>query len=208
MWISFAPYWEFQETLDDLNLHDQNQVEIVFRTTSSYDPPKITPTIKGCGVHVKCICPPLKFGESNMHHQCHSTNTLLPLLPPLFSSSYGSDMDYESSNNVKVSRISSEITNNEFYSSLKGLHGDDSDVRECQRQPPLVPVDIRHLLLPSDVGLPMDVSNGSDLGLGRLIFESTIRDGYDLGSSSMTDTFGSSDSDLNSYPPSKKMRTS
>ncbi|GMY13850.1 homeobox-DDT domain protein RLT3 isoform X2 [Fagus crenata] len=57
-----------------------------------------------------------------------------------------------------------------------GLRGDDSDVRECQ--PPLAPVDIRHLLLPSDVGLPMDMSNGSDLGLGRLIFESTIRDGY------------------------------
>jgi hypothetical protein len=115
-------------------------------------------------------------------------------------------MDYESSNNVKVSSISSEITNNEFDSSLKGLHGDDSDVRECQ--PPLVPVDIRHRLLPSDVGLPMDMSNGSDLGLGQLIFESTIRDGYDLGSSSTTHTFVSSDSDLNSYPPSKKMRTS
>jgi hypothetical protein len=35
MWISFAPYREFQEALDDLNLHDQNQVEIVFRTISS-----------------------------------------------------------------------------------------------------------------------------------------------------------------------------
>jgi len=42
----------------------------------------------------------------------------------------------------------------------------DSDVTQCQ--PPLVLMshDIGYLSLPSDSGLPVDVTNGSDLGLG------------------------------------------
>ncbi|KAF3963158.1 hypothetical protein CMV_012425 [Castanea mollissima] len=154
LWVSFVPYGEFHETFDDLNLYDQNEVEIVFKTASTYDPPKITPTIKRCGVHTKCICPQT-FGESNLHHQCHSANPLQPLLP-LFPSS-------------------TKITNHGIDSNLRGLNGDDSDVIECQ--PPLVPDDARHLLFPSTVGLQLDMINGSDLGLGRLVFESTISDG-------------------------------
>uniref|UniRef100_A0A7N2LXN0 Uncharacterized protein n=1 Tax=Quercus lobata TaxID=97700 RepID=A0A7N2LXN0_QUELO len=48
------------------------------------------------------------------------------------------------------------------------------------------PNDIGHLSLPSDSGLPIDMTNGSDLGSR---FDSTVGDGYDLGSSSFVYPF-------------------
>nr|POE74093.1 hypothetical protein CFP56_64339 [Quercus suber] len=78
-----------------------------------------------------------------MHNQCHSANPLQPLLP-LFPSS-------------------TKITNHGIDSGLRGLYGDDSDVRECQ--PSLVPDDTRHLLFPSTVGLPLVLSLAFDVRL-------------------------------------------
>ena len=41
---------------------------------------------------------------------------------------------------------------------------------------------IEHLSLPSDSGLPMDLANGPDFGLG---FDLTVSHGFNLGSSSL-----------------------
>uniref|UniRef100_A0A7N2LW61 Uncharacterized protein n=1 Tax=Quercus lobata TaxID=97700 RepID=A0A7N2LW61_QUELO len=77
-----------------------------------------------------------------------------------------------------------------------------------ERQSPLVPRDIGwHLSLPSDSGLPfpMDVTNGSGLGFR---FDSTICDGFDLGSLSMAYPSVNNDSNFNQNPQSKHRRTS
>ena len=52
----------------------------------------------------------------------------------------------------------------------------------------------------SNSGLSMDVTNGSEFDFG---FQSTLGDGFDMGSSSLND-----DSDFSPYPQSKKMRPS
>ncbi|KAF3954718.1 hypothetical protein CMV_019970 [Castanea mollissima] len=59
--------------------------------------------------------------------------------------------------------------------------------------------------LPSDV-LPVDTTNGSELGLGQQ--DLGFSDGFDLGSSSVAHAFDNNDSDFNLFPPSKKTRTS
>ena len=56
----------------------------------------------------------------------------------------------------------------------------NSIVTQCQ--PPQVPPETGHLSLPTDSGLPIDVTNGPDLGLG---FDSTVGDGFNLSSSSI-----------------------
>ena len=76
-------------------------------------------------------------------------------------------------------------------------------VTQCQ--PPLVSHEIGHLSLPIDSRLQLDVTNGSDLGLG---YDSTVGDGFDLVPSSMAYSSVNYDSNFNPYPQSKKMRTS
>nr|XP_023877191.1 uncharacterized protein LOC111989631 isoform X2 [Quercus suber] len=49
--------------------------------------------------------------------------------------------------------------------------------------------------------LQLDVTNGSDLGLG---FDSTVGDGFDLASSSTVYSSVNCDSDFNPYPQLKK----
>ena len=57
------------------------------------------------------------------------------------------------------------------------------------------------LSLPIDSRLQLDVTNGSDLGLGS---DSTVGDGFDLASSSMVYSFVNCDSNFNPYPQLKK----
>ena len=64
---------------------------------------------------------------------------------------------------------------------------------------------IEHLSLPSSSGLPMDVANGSDFGLG---FDLTVGYGFNLGSSSLVYPSVNDDFDFNPYPQLKKMKTS
>ena len=71
----------------------------------------------------------------------------------------------------------------------------DSVVTQCQ--PPLVSHEIGHLSLPIDSRLQLDVTNGSDLGLGS---DSTVGDGFDLAPSSMADSSINYDSEFNPNP--------
>ena len=71
----------------------------------------------------------------------------------------------------------------------------DSAVTQCQ--PPLVSHEIGHLCLPIDSRLQLDVTNGSDLGLGS---DSTVGDGFDLAPSSMADSSINYDSEFNPNP--------
>ena len=59
----------------------------------------------------------------------------------------------------------------------------------------IVPDDIVHLSLPSDLGLPLDVTSGSDFGLG---FDLTVGHGFNLGSSSLAFPLLNEDFDFNS----------
>ena len=79
----------------------------------------------------------------------------------------------------------------------------DSAVTQCQ--PCLVSHETRHLSLPIDSRLQLDVTNGSDLGLRS---DSTVGDGFDLAPSSMAYSSVNYDSNFNPYPQLKKMRTS
>ena len=85
---------------------------------------------------------------------------------------------------------------------LNAVHN-DSYLIECQ--PSLVPNDIEHLSLPSDLGVPMDVTNGSDFGLD---LDLTVGYGFNLGSSSLVYPSVKDDLDFNPYPQLKKMKTS
>ena len=64
---------------------------------------------------------------------------------------------------------------------------------------------IEHLSLPSDSGLPINVTKGSDFGLG---FDLTVGHGFNLGSSSLVYPSINNDFDFNPYPQLRKMKTS
>ena len=59
-----------------------------------------------------------------------------------------------------------------------GFHNDGCDLNTVRNHSYLVCIE--HLSLPSDSGLPMDVANESDFGLG---FDLTVAHGFNLGSS-------------------------
>ncbi|KAK7858345.1 hypothetical protein CFP56_013064 [Quercus suber] len=87
-------------------------------------------------------------------------------------------------------------------SSFASIGYNDSDVGRTLA--PLVPegTTIHHSLSV----LPVNTTNGSELGLGRL--DLGFSDGFDPGSSSMAHAFDNNDSNFNPFPPSKKTRTS
>ncbi len=203
-------------------------------TSYSLEPRNLTAIIKGLAVHVECICCPRKSGTlysplPSARHGGRSSsvpdNTEPSTLQPFFPTSWHSYMDHEIFNNKRVLRLSRETTSNGFHSGVKGFHNDeydmilssnaypigslgydDLDSEECQ--PPRVLDDTRHNSSPSDLRIPWHTTNGCNLGLGRLIIESTISNEFELGSSSMVHTFVNSHSDFTLYPLSKKMRTS
>ncbi|XP_075638430.1 TMV resistance protein N-like [Castanea sativa] len=129
-------------------------------------------------------------------------NTELPPLPAIFSTPYGSDLDHGVSN---IGGVSGLLIDPNFESSF---HDDVHDLDLSASRdgcPPLVLDDIEHHCLPSDA-LPIDTTNGSELGLGRQ--DLRFSDGFDQGSSSVAHAFDNNNSDFNMFPPSKNARTS
>ncbi|KAF3956362.1 hypothetical protein CMV_018504 [Castanea mollissima] len=129
-------------------------------------------------------------------------NTEPPPLPAIFSTPYGSDLDHGVSNTGGVSGL---LIDPNFESSF---HDDVHDLDLSASRdgcPPLVLDDIEHHCLPSDA-LPVDTTNGSELGLGRQ--DLRFSDGFDQGSSSVAHAFDNNNFDFNLFPPSKKARTS
>ncbi|XP_050243019.1 disease resistance protein RUN1-like isoform X8 [Quercus robur] len=193
------------------NPSEQNDVTITVEIqyqgmSSSSDDPKIT----WLGVHVDCIC----CGSSSVpddidHHsfpsdvglQMDTTNGLdLPMGHPGLGFTYGLD-DLGSSS---IARIC-DNTDPDFESSFRDdVHDLDSSASR-DACPPIVLDDIEHHSLPSDV-LPVDTTNGSELGLGWQ--DLGFNDGFDLGSSSVAHAFDNNNFDFNQFPPSKKARRS
>ncbi|KAF3950921.1 hypothetical protein CMV_023384 [Castanea mollissima] len=174
------------------------------REYCSSDDPKIT----WLGVHVDCICsddidhhsfpsdvglqmdttngldlpmghPSLGF-TYGLDDQDSSTiaricdNTEPPPLPAIFSTPYGSDLDHGVSNTGGVSGL---LIDPNFESSF---HDDVHDLDLTASRdgcPPLVLDDIEHHCLPSDA-LPVDTTNGSELGLGQQDLDSFASIGY------------------------------
>ncbi|KAK7854855.1 hypothetical protein CFP56_030666 [Quercus suber] len=149
--------------------------------------------------------------------------------PAVFSTSYGSDLDHGVLNSGGASGLLIE-PNSGLAGSCLGFEGFEStfhgDVHNLDSSSiaypftrigyldsnaaidgcsPLVLDDIEHHSLPSDV-LPVDTTNGSELGLGWQ--DLGFSDGFDLGSSSVAHAFDNIDTDINLFPPSKKARTS
>ncbi|KAK9985507.1 hypothetical protein SO802_030458 [Lithocarpus litseifolius] len=138
------------------------------------------------------------LGSSSIARICD--NIELPPSPAIFSTPCGSDLDHGVFNTggVVLDDIVSTVHSNGYdlgFTSIANpflsIGYNDSDVGE--HWPPSVPKDtIRHSL-PSDM-LPVDTTNGSELGLGRLNLG--FSDGFDLGSSSVAHAFDNNDSDL------------
>ncbi|XP_075638587.1 disease resistance protein Roq1-like [Castanea sativa] len=167
------------------------------------------------------------LGSSSRAWICDDTE--LQPLPAVFSTSYGSDLDHGVLNSGGVSGpligpnsgLAGSYLGFEGYESTfpdevhnldsssiaypfarSGYLDSNASIDGCS---PLVLDDIEHHSLPSDV-LPVDTTNGSELGLGRQ--DLGFSDGFDLGSSSVAHAFDNNDSDFNLFPPSKKTRTS
>ena len=148
--------------------------------------------------------------------QAFDNNELQPL-PDVFSTSYGSDLDHgvsglliKPNSGLTGSYLGFEGFESTFHgdvlnldsSSFASIGYNDSDVGRTLA--PLVPegTTIHHSLSV----LPVNTTNDSELGLGRL--DLGFSDGFDLGSSSMAHAFDNNDSNFNLFPPSKKTRTS
>ncbi|KAK9985510.1 hypothetical protein SO802_030461 [Lithocarpus litseifolius] len=202
-----------------LNPSEQNHVSITveikyrYKTSSSSNDPKIT----WLGVLVDCIC----YTHPSARHGCRSSSVPDDINHHSFPSDVGLQIDTTWVSNrfnlpmrppglgftcVLNDRDSSSInTDLDFESSFRDdVHNLDSFASRdgC---PPLVLDDIEHHSLPSDV-LPVDTTNGSELGLGRQ--DLGFRDGFDQGSSSVAHAFDNNNSDFILFPPSKKPRTS
>lgn len=194
LWIYSRRHQKLQEQLDKSNPSEKNYVEVKCEMLDCEE----SPNLRFAWVHVECICcPPQKSYISSLlpsaGHGCGSSS--------VFSTSYGSDIYHWAVNNGGDSGLSMEAT---------GHNGDGCDfslVPPAYAMERLGYDDTSHISLPSVVGLPMDTTNGSDLGLGgpNLGFS----DGFDLGSSSMPQiwdrTCGSSsvldDTKLSPLPP-------
>ena len=210
LWLFSISHQRLQVHLNDSNISEQNHFEIICEinewgtSSSSLEPRNLTGIIKMLEVHVECLCCPQISSNTSLPflsvtHGVGSSSVfddiepqpLLPLSPSFCSSC----MDQQVFNNEGVLGLSTETTNNGCDLSLsskaypiRGLVLDDS----------------RHLPLPSNVGSSVDTTSGPEIRFG-----STINDGFELDSSSMAHTIvnDDSDSDINLYPPSKKMRT-
>ncbi|KAF3964907.1 hypothetical protein CMV_010855 [Castanea mollissima] len=161
------------------------------------------------------------LGSSSRAWICDNTEP--QPLPAVFSTFYGSDIDHGALNSGGVSgpligpnsglagsylgyesTFPDEVHNLDSSSiaypfARIGYLDSNASIDGCS---PLVLDDIEHQSLPSDM-LPVDTTNGAELGLGRQDLGFS-----DLGSSSVAHAFDNNDSDFNLFPPSKKTRTS
>ena len=178
------PQSSLQKLFQDLNLGDQNHVELFCETfaTAPYlrFPPNIPSIIKRIGVHVECNCPQPQnveaLGLSMDNYEARSCTCLCRA-----QTCCRCLKEVGSTHSAGRALVHSSNLESQIISSDTDGGGSSS------------------VILPSNSGLPMDVANGSEFAFG---LDSTVGDGFDLGSSSIND-----DSDFSPYPESKKMRT-
>ena len=178
------PQSSLQKLFQDLNLGDQNHVELFCETfaTAPYlrFPPNIPSIIKRIGVHVECNCPQPQnveaLGLSMDNYEARSCTYLCRA-----QTCCRCLKEVGSTHSAGRALVHSSNLESQIISSDTDGGGSSS------------------VILPSNSGLPMDVANGSEFAFG---LDSTVGDGFDLGSSSIND-----DSDFSPYPESKKMRT-
>ncbi|KAF3950476.1 hypothetical protein CMV_023778 [Castanea mollissima] len=170
------PQSSLQEQFQDLNLGDQNHVELFCKTNLFYR----APSIKAIGVHVECNCPQPQnvepLGLSMDNYEARSCTCLCGAQTCCCCLK-------EVGSTHSAGRASAHSSNLESQIISSDTDGGGSSL----------------VSVPSNSGLPMDVTNGSEFTFG---FDATIGDEFDLGSSSIND-----DSDFSPYPQSKKMRT-
>ena len=150
-----------QKLFQDLNLGDQNHVEF-FCKTFAYGPVKPF-NIKRIGVHVECNCPQPQNGEalglSMDNYEARSctclcgAQTCCQCLKELGSTHSAGQASVHSSN------LESQIISSDTNGGRSSL-----------------------VSVPSNSGLPMDVTNGSETLEFTFGFDSTVGDGFELGS--------------------------
>ncbi|XP_075637609.1 disease resistance protein Roq1-like [Castanea sativa] len=174
------PQSSLQELFQDLNLGDQNHVELFCETNRHMTDVYMAPNIKAIGVHVECNCPQPQnveaLGLSMDNYEARSCTCLCGAQACCCCLK-------EVGSTHSAGRASAHLSNLESQIISSDTDGGGSSL----------------VSVPSNSGLPMDVTNGSEFTFG---FDATIGDEFDLGSSSIND-----DSDFSPYPQSKRMRT-
>ncbi|XP_030966872.1 disease resistance-like protein DSC1 isoform X1 [Quercus lobata] len=168
-----------QILFEDLNLGDRNLVQIFCE--ASNDSGKIVPEIKRVGVHVECICSPQKSQKVSKKRNWPLQSRICTCLC-LAQTHCQCPKQLCSTYSTGPISVHSGYSDNCIISSAMDGGGSSS------------------ISLSSNSGLSMVVTNGSEFDFG---FQSTLGDGFDMGSSSLID-----DSDFSPYPQSKKMRPS
>ena len=220
-----------RELFEDLNLGDRNLVQI-FCETSNMDSGKIAPVtvITRVGVYVECICRPQKsrgcqisksivqqnrrrlsllHGSSFIMRKQY--NTKQPTRSTFFQPLLKARKVSKKRNRPLEARICTglclaqthcqcpkELGSTYSTEPTSSVHSGYSDSRIISSA--MDGGESSTISLLSNSGLSMDVTNGSEFDFG---FQSTLGDGFDMGSSSLND-----DSDFSPYPQSKKMRPS
>ena len=178
--FSCRPQSSLQKLFQDLNLGDQNHVELFCETNRRIRKFYMAPNIKAIGVHVECNCPQPQnveaLGLSTDNYEARSCTCLCGAQTCCWCLKEVGSTHSAGRASVHSSNLQSQIISSDTDGG--GLSS---------------------VSLPSYSGLPVDVANGFEFAFG---FDSTVADGFDLGSSSIND-----DSDFSPCPQSKKMRT-
>ncbi|KAF3955927.1 hypothetical protein CMV_018907 [Castanea mollissima] len=177
--VPSRPQSSLHKLFEDLNLGDRNLVQIFCET--SVDAGKIAPVITRAGVYVECICSPHKSQGSQISKSIVQRNRRRPAL--LHGSSFIMRKQYNTKRSTRRP-TSVHSSNSDSPIISRALNGGGSS----------------SVSMSSNSWLSLDVTNWSEFDFG---FESTLGDGFNLGSSSLND-----DSDFSPFPQSKKMRPS
>ncbi|KAF3950221.1 hypothetical protein CMV_023993, partial [Castanea mollissima] len=156
------PQSSLQKQFQDLNLGDQNHVELFCETNRRMTDLYMAPNIKAIGVHVECNCPQPQnveaLGLSMDNYEARSCTCLCGA-----QTCCGCLKEVDSTHSA--GRASVHSSNLEIQIISSDTDGGGSSL----------------VSVPSNSGLPMDVTNGSEFTFG---FDATIGDEFDLGSSS------------------------
>ena len=216
-----------QKLFEDLNLGDRNLVQIFCET--SHDAGKIAPVITRVGVHVECICSPQKsrgcqisksivqqnrqrlsllHGSSFIMRKQY--NTKQPTRSTFFQPLLKARKVSKKRNRPLEARICTCLclaqthgqcpkeVGSTYSTGPTSVHSSNSDGPIISRA--LNGGGSSSVSLSSNSWLSLNVTNWSEFDFG---FESTLGDGFNLGSSSLND-----DSDFSPFLQSKKMRPS